>query len=321
MKKLLTVILCIGVLLSCDDKPKKRILSSSFGLASTVKVVASNEQWQGLVGDAVRKVLAVPIYGLPREEPSFSIDQIEPDAFRGTQKQSRIFLRFEKGAASVKIGKDLYAAPQTSITVTGNSELEMAQVIINNRQEILEAYKAQELEENVRRINVSLKNTDSLRATLGVNMKFPTVYKYEIQNENFFWMRRDLKRNGNMNLTVYEVPLRTLDRDTFTIARIVRMRDSIAGKNIPVGEGRFQTERAFSPYLAQTEIDGHFAWETKGTWDIQGKYRAGPFLNYAIKDEKNGRYLVLEGFIYSPSQEQRDNMMELEAILRSATLE
>ena len=134
-------------------------------------------------------------------------------------------------------------------------------------------------------------------------------------------MRRDLKRNGNMNLTVYEVPLRTLDRDTFTIARIVRMRDSIAGKNIPVGEGRFQTERAFSPYLAQTEIDGHFAWETKGTWDIQGRYRAGPFLNYAIKDEKNGRYLVLEGFIYSPSQEQRDNMMELEAILRSATLE
>lgn len=321
MKKLLTIILCMSVLVSCDNKPKKRILGGSYGLVNTVKVVASQEQWQGLVGDAVRKVLAAPVDGLPREEPSFSISHVEPEGFTGIQKENRIFLRFEKGTAGVKIERDLYAVPQTGVTVVGNSDLEMAQAIVQNRAKILKAYKAQELAENGRRINVSLKNTDSLKATFGVDIKFPTVYKYEIQKEDFFWMRRELKRNGNMNITVYEVPLNTLDRDTFTIARIVRMRDSIAGKNIPVGEGRFQTERAFSPYLAKTEIDGRFAWETKGTWDIQGKYRAGPFLNYAIKDEKNGRYLVLEGFIYSPSQEQRDNMLELEAILRSAKLE
>lgn len=321
MKKLLTVILCIGILASCDDTPKKRSLGQSFGLVNTVKVVASKEQWQGLVGDAVRKVLAAPVDGLPREEPSFSISQIEPEAFKSTQKESRIFLRFQKGAPEVKIEKDVYAIPQTGVVILGNTELEMAQAIVKNRHEILDAYKAQELTENERRIKVSLKNTDSLKATFGVDIKFPTVYKYEIQEKDFFWMRRELKRNGNMNITVYEVPLKTLDRDTFTIARIVRMRDSIAGKNIPVGEGRFQTERAFSPYLSKTEVDGRFAWETKGTWDIQGKYRAGPFLNYAIKDEKNDRYLVLEGFIYSPSQEQRDNMLELEAILRSAKLE
>ena len=311
----------MGVLASCDDTPKKRGLRSSSGVVNTVKVVLEKEQWQGLVGDAFRKVLAVPVDGLPREEPSFSIDQIEPQSFKGFNKESRIFLKLEKGSTAVRVDKDIYASPQTGITITGNSDLEIATAIIKNRQEILTAFKAQELAENQRRIKLSLKKTDSLRARFGVNLKFPTAYKYEKQGKDFFWMRKELERNGNMNLTVYEVPLKILDRDTFTIARIVRMRDSIAGKNIPVGEGRFQTERAFSPYLSKTEIDGHFAWETKGTWDIQGRYRAGPFINYAIKDEKNGRYLVLEGFIYSPSQEQRNNMMELEAILRSATLE
>ena len=312
---------CLGVLASCDDAPKKRSLRASSGIINTVKVVLEKEQWQGLVGDALRKVLAVPVDGLPREEPSFAIDQIDPDSFKGFHKESRIFLRLEKGATAVSIDKDVYASPQTAITITGNSGLEMATAIVQNRQEIIAAFKAQELAENERRIKLSLKKTDSLRASFGVSLKFPSAYKYEQQGKDFFWMRKELQRNGNMNLTVYEVPLKTIDRDTFTIARIVRMRDSIAGKNIPVGEGRFQTERAFSPYLSKTEIDGHFAWETKGTWDIQGRYRAGPFLNYAIKDEKNGRYLVLEGFIYSPSQEQRNNMMELEAILRSATLE
>lgn len=321
MKKLLAIILCIGVFISCEDKPKKRTLSSSSGIVNTVKVVVEKEQWQGLTGDAIRKVLAVPVYGLPREEPSFGIDQIEPEAFTGFQKESRIFLRLSKGDVGVKIEKDLYASPQTGITITGNNALEMAQAIIEKRQEILDAFKAQELAENQRRIRLSLKKTDSLKARFGVNLKFPTAYKYEKEGKDFFWMRKELKRNGNMNLTVYEVPLKTIDRDTFTIARIVRMRDSIAGNNIPVGEGRFQTERAFSPYLSKTEIDGHFAWETKGTWDIQGRFRAGPFLNYAIKDEKNERYVILEGFIYSPSQDQRDNMLELEAILRSARLE
>lgn len=321
MNKLLTLLICLGVLLSCSDTPKKRSLATSSGLVNTVKVVVDNEQWQGLVGDALRKVLAAPVDGLPREEPLFTIDQITPDAFTGFQKESRVFLQLDKGTAGVSIEKNLYASPQTGVIVTGNSDLERAQAIIRNRQEILEAFKAQELVENQRRIKLSLNKTDSLRVGFGVNLRFPTAYRYEKQEKDFFWMRKELKRNGNMNLTVYEVPLNTLDRDTFTIARIVRMRDSIAGKNIPVGEGRFQTERAFSPYLAKTEIDGRFAWETKGTWDIQGRYRAGPFLNYAIKDIKNDRYLILEGFIYSPSQEQRDNMLELEAILRSATLE
>lgn len=321
MKRIFTLLLCVGLLVSCDKKPAKRKLSESSGIINTVNVVVSKDQWQGLVGDALRKVLAAPVYGLPREEPSFSVKQIAPEEFTGFQKKSRIFLSLEKGSQGITIEKDRYATPQTSVKITGTNDLEMAQVIVKNRQEILDAFKEQELQESLRRIRLSLKRTDSLQATFGVNLRFPSAYKYEIQDKDFFWMRKELKRNGNMNLTVYEVPLKTLDRDTFTIARIVRMRDSIAGKNIPVGEGRFQTERAFAPYLSQTEIDGRFAWETKGTWDIKGKYRAGPFLNYAIKDEKNGRYLVLEGFIYSPSQEQRDNMLELEAILRSAKLE
>lgn len=320
MKKVLIAVLCIGFLASCDSKSSKRILTDSSGRINNVKVVVDKEQWQGFIGDALRKVLAAPVYGLPREEPLFSIDQIPPEAFSGFLRKNRIFIRLAKGEAGITIEKDIYAAPQTGITITGNTEQEIAETILKNGKEIVQAFKEQELIENQRRIKLSLKKVDSLKESFGVSLRFPTAYRYASENKEFFWMRKDLKRSGNMNITVYEVPLKTLDRDTFTIARIVRMRDSIAGKNIPVDDGRFQTERAFAPFLQKTEIDGRFAWETKGTWDVEGRYMAGPFLNYAIRDEKNDRYLVLEGFIFSPSQDQRDNMFELEAILRSAKL-
>jgi len=46
---------------------------------------------------------------------------------------------------------------------------------------------------------------------------------------------------------------------------------------------------------------------------------AGPFLTYAIRDDKNDRYVILEGFVFKPSSSKRNQMFEIEAILRSAT--
>ena len=101
------------------------------------------------------------------------------------------------------------------------------------------------------------------------------------------------------------------------------MRDSIGKAHIPgPTEGTHMiTEEAYAPYLFETEIDGKFAYETRGTWEVKGAFMAGPFLNYAIKDEANNRFLVIEGFVFSPSRGKRDNMFELDAILQSADIE
>ena len=48
---------------------------------------------------------------------------------------------------------------------------------------------------------------------------------------------------------------------------------------------------------------------------------AGPFINYAIVDEMYNRILVIEGFCYSPSNEERDLMLDLEAIIKSVKID
>jgi hypothetical protein len=47
----------------------------------------------------------------------------------------------------------------------------------------------------------------------------------------------------------------------------------------------------------------------------------GPFINYAIIDEASRRILVIEGFCYSPSNQERDLMLELEAIIKSVKID
>lgn len=321
IKRIFLSVVTASLLFSCGNGDGKRVLSESVGNINNVKVIVTKEQWQGTIGDALRDILADPVYGLPREEPKFSIDQIPPEAFSDFLLKNRIFVQIKPAdSATVTILKDRYARPQTGIVITGNSQTQIANLIIDNEDKIVTALKDQELVANQRRIKKALKATDSLQSTFGVRFNFPTAYRYAEQKPDIFWMRKELKRSGNMNITVYEVPLKTIDKDTLTIKNIIRMRDSIGGKKIPVDDGRFITERAFSPYLQETEIDGKLAYETKGTWEVDGRYMAGPFVNYAVRDEKNNRYLILEGFIFSPSQDQRDNMFELESILKSARL-
>ncbi len=319
MKKLLIAIFSLGVLISCEKTSTKPSLKGSIGNTNELKIVIDKELWQGRVGDSMRSVLAETVDGLPRDEPLFTLDQVTPDKFTGYVSKSRIFLKATLGEPSrFSVEEDVTARQQTGVMISGQSEDEIIETIKANKDEIIKALKNRELISTQSRIRKSLESTDSLKATFGINMRFQTAYDYAKREENFFWMRKDLKRSGNMNITVYEVPLNVIDKDTFFVARIIRMRDSVSGANISLNKGRFLTEAAFAPQLFETEIDGHFAWEMKGTWEVRdGRLMVGPFLNYAIRDEKNNRYIVVEGFIFSPSLDQRDNMLELEAILRS----
>jgi hypothetical protein len=118
------------------------------------------------------------------------------------------------------------------------------------------------------------------------------------------------------------VPYGTIKKDSLTINNIVKLRDSIGKTHIP-GESKGSymiTEKAFSPYLGTTIIDGKSILETRGVWDVKNDYMAGPFINYIIDDKKNNRQLIFEGFTYAPQIAKRDYMFELESMIRSITI-
>jgi len=156
---------------------------------------------------------------------------------------------------------------------------------------------------------------------MGVSLQIPSAYRIAKATDSFFWLRKDLK-DGTTNILVYEVPLSMITNDTTAVGDIIKIRDSIGSRLLPVeDDGQFITEDAYAPYLYKTKIDGKFAYETKGTWEVKDDWMGGPFVNYAVRDEKNNRYLILEGFTYAPAVAKRDLQFELESILNSAKIE
>ena len=323
MKKFLTLFSVLFILTGCGDgKDDPVVVSNSSGKINNLTVVMPNEMWTGEVGEAVRKHLAAPVDGLPQEEPLFSLSQMPPEAFAGFTRKNRIFLHVEKGSESgIKMAENAYARPQKGIFISGETNEELISLIDEHANKIISTFKETELAEQQRRIKKSLKNDEKLEEKLGVAMKFPTAYRYAKETEDFFWIRKDIP-TGSMEILVYEVPRHVIEKDTNVVGNIIEMRDSIGKTHIPGRmDGSYMvTESAYAPYLFKSQIDGNFAWESKGIWEVKGDFMGGPFINYAVLDEENDRYVVLEGFAFSPSARKRENMMELEAILRSAEI-
>ncbi|MDT0675363.1 DUF4837 family protein [Autumnicola musiva] len=325
MKSKLILLFSFILFISCknNSEENERILADSSGNINQVTVIMDNNLWEGEVGEVVRDELAAPVDGLPQDEPLFSLSQIPPQTFSGFVRRNRLFFLVEKGKQKgFQVIREEYASPQTGVIVRGQNNEELKEVVRQNSDSIISLLKRTELKEKQRRIGKSLKGDEKLEEELGVSLRFPTAYRYAMEEEDFIWIRKEIPK-GLMEILIYEVPLSTIDKDTNVIGNIIRMRDSIGEKYIPGPmEGSYmQTEEAYAPYLFETEIDGNFAYETRGTWDVKNAFMAGPFVNYAVRDKENNRYVILEGFLFYPSMSKRDNMFELDAILQSAKIE
>jgi hypothetical protein len=317
---ILTLIMAL-FLISCNegDSKKQRFVSDSSGNINNISVVVDNILWEDNVGEAIRNVLAAPLEGLPQDEPIFSISQMPTQVFSGFTTKNRTVLKIEKGKpASTTIYKDVYAKPQSVIVVSGQTNAEIIDQLNTNAEKIVLTFKNSEIKEKQKRIELSLFDDKPLKEVLGISLKFPSVYRIAKTEDNFFWIRKDIK-TGTMDFLVYQAPISAIRKGDSAVTDIVRLRDSIGMKHI---EGRLEgsymaTESAYAPYIFETIIDNKPTFETKGIWDLKNDFMSGPFINYAIEDKVNNRYIIIEGYVFAPSVEKRDYVFELESIIRS----
>ncbi len=310
-------------LTSCENTGNQNgYLLKSLGNINTLQVIIENDLWNGEVGEEIRGYFAAPVDGLPQDEPLFSMNQMPPFTYTDFARKYRTFLHVTIGdSTGVAIKKNPYAKPQTGAFIVGKDAADIKRLLEKNYQQIIAAFKASEIIEKQRRIKSSLKKTDSLKKFFGINMRVPSAYRSALEQEDFIWYRKALK-SGETNIIVYQVPLGLIQSDSTSASDIITIRDSIGGEYMPVEEGgRFITEEAYAPYIFKTKIDDRFAYESKGIWEVKTQFMGGPFINYAVRDSINNRYIILEGFVYAPATSKRDLQFELEAILRSAKFE
>lgn len=319
MNKLYVIFAICLAFISCNDQAI--VVQDSAGRLNDILVVIENNDWDGPLGDSIRKEFARPLDGIVREEPIFTLNHVKPTAFKGMLKKSRNYLLLKQSDSSgVSVKKDVYANPQLGIIVRGQNKKEIAQVISENADNMIALFNQGEVERKQYLMDKVALNTGRLRERFGFEIIVPRAYHFATYNgeidNNFFWLRRNINE-GTMDLMIYEVDRNRIKRSDSTVMDIVKVRDSIGAIKILTDGGPFQTEPAFSPYLNESQIDGNFAFETKGTWEVKNMFMAGPFVNYAIYNKEKDNWLIIEGYVSAPSSKQRNYLFEIESILKS----
>lgn len=302
---------------ACSQEHKP--LPASDGGVNEITIIISDALWNGEVGDALRKKLAAPVDGLTQEEPLFTLNQYYDKSAPGRSTARNLVVVEQAGDAGFRHISNKSSKPQNIFKITGKNIDDLLEMVDMHGDEIIMKVRDTEFAQ-LRDVNkkAGLQTDAAFRNTFGIGLEIPKTYSFAIKNDSFFWLKKDIP-SGNASLLVYKVPFGTIEKDKVIISNIIKMRDSIGNMYIHGQEPgtHMVTEEAYAPYVFMTSLNDRRAFEARGNWEMENDFMNGPFINYAIRDDKHQCYLVVEGFIYSPSSPKRDLMAELEAIIRS----
>jgi len=310
MKKTAIILFFLIIILSCSDN-QQNLLPASSGNINNISVVTNDELWEGAVGEVIRESFGRPIYGLPQIEPAFSLSHIPSKVFSGFATKSRTILKVDISEnEGVFNFKNTYASPQRIIQITANSPDKIIEIINENLNSIYSTMYFNEIQEKQRRISKNLNKTKAVINNTGVSLKFPSAYRVAKADTNFVWIRRDIE-TGSVNLFIHR-------QTNLTEQSIIEKRDSISKIYIPgpVENTYMSTDLIYTPNTQEINVGGKQVFETRGLWEIESQFMAGPFLNFQIKLGDDD-YIMLDGFVYSPGSTKREYIFELEAIMRS----
>lgn len=293
---------------------------ASSGRPFEVLVVANTETQQKAIDNA----LETYVEGLPQPELSFRLMHTNMQGYDSTMKLVRNIVIADVQdiytTTKVKVAKNTYANHQIILTIQSPSDSELATYVAKNSDKLVEYINKAEIDRQVAVLKkdhsqVALHLTDSL---FGCKVLLPKDFISTKKAKDFLWIGTK-STSSERFFIMYSYPYSTTD--VFTKEYFVSKRDSVLKENIPGGvEGSYmKTDSAFTA-VRNTTVQGKYAMEAKGLWNMAGDFMGGPYVSHIRVDTVNNRIVTAEVFIYAPEKSKRNLVKQMEASLYTVEL-
>ena len=325
MKNIFLILVLALSLWSCSDSNKSKSASSiiytSGGRTSEVLVVVSNGLWNSALGDSVRKSLEQVPGWLARNEPEYIVTQIPAKAFGSIYQKQRNILFIKKAEVKkpkIKFQKDMFARPQTVVTIKGNSTDQLIQAFDLYKERIRKSFHDNEVTRIARAYKgLEVKTiSNKLDQKFGFHMSFPKGFYVANDKADFIWLRRPTSEVEE-GVFIYTRPY--TDTSCFTMQAMIDARNEITKLYVPgpVDNSYMKVSNVFPPMQFTTKFKGVYASQLRSLWDVHGYAMGGPFVSYTFVDEAANRLITIDGYIKAPKKEKRDLLLHIEAIFNS----
>ncbi len=340
MRFIIFVILLLN-LFACNNEEVNNenfsYLPDAVGGYSTLNIVADQTLWDNGLKKQVEPIFTKEIRGLLNREPEFDLQTIRSKAFnRLFQRQRHILIfvtskKISKKGISVK--KNIFAKGQIIVQVSGSSNKETTQIFNEKKLQIFKLFENHRTSiiQKLAKLKNNLSLENQLSNSQGIQLIIPQSYQLALDTDNFFYVTKKAKikcekfNHGSCYIQtgIFTYFFDYTSQDIFTPNKFIAMRDSITKLYIEGSSQRdslrsyMKVYKGLSVSTKDVNINGNFAFEVKGWWDLQNGTMGGPFVSVAYVDELRNRVIVVDAFVFGPNFNKRRFIKELEAVCLS----
>jgi len=310
-------------LVSCEQGDKVAKKDRSAGGTSEIMVVTQNdEQWDGMIGDTIRAFFLQAQYGLPQPEAINKLTHINVSGLSDMFKKHKCILLVEINPdidkPVVETGEDVWAAPQRVLKIIAPDRTSWCEAFEQHKEAFKVMYDKVERDRimSVLRPSTDVEIGKRIKEKMGFDMTVPSGFYIAVDEPDFMWIRKELPKNS-FGIFIYSTPYK--DTVQLELNSLVSVRDRMLQQHVPgPSDGSFMTtEKEFVPPMINyiSNFPTGFAAEMRGMWCLVGDYMAGPFVSYSFPDNNTGNLVTVEGFVYYPNHDKRDDLLQLQSIL------
>ena len=339
------LLLMASLAVSCSSELGESLAGKkyAFGKAGKVAVLADASIWDRAPGDTLRYYYESAFPILPQPEPLFDLqhqtfDNLIQDPIRKQLRSYLVLVNFSdkeslitklastdmtvaKLAAGfndkdyqLKIGKNKWAENQLVLYIIGKNE----SGLIDGIKASLPGFSKRLFEFDKLQYEASLfqgGHSDEIEGKLksyyNINMSVPERFLIGIDKKPFLWVQYITSHFTN-GLIFYSAPYK--DKDQFSEDRLIALRDSLTKAHIhgSTSDMYMKINNVDLPtFHYSREIQGNYASELRGIWEMENDFMGGAFTTFLIHDPKRDQVVFVDAFVYGPGQKKREAMKQL----------
>ena len=323
MKKVFLFLLSALFLASCGEEIKRKSMGAPF----EVMLVCEDDIWDSTAGIAIEQALATPIPGLPQKESSFKVTRRPSSGFGTTEQAYRNIILVDVDSSHSKcefrFEKNLYASPQIVMAIYAPDQKSFGDYVNRNARVIVDFFTEKEREGQIAEL-AGKHNKQALalmKEKFGCELRIPSNISGYKQGEDFLWFSdyNNPSKVEMQSFAVYSYPYTSTDN--FSRENYIQKRDSVMKVNMPGGKpGQYIQTEADYVNITETSYRDRYLQIARGLWYMKDDMMGGPFVSHSVVDEKNGRVIVVEAFVYAAGQKKGRFIRKLEASLYTLKL-
>ena len=299
-----------------------------------VLVVCEGREWESQLGEELKNLLETPVEMLNQKEPMFNVVRITPRDFKHLLPSYRNILKVLCSPSiketAILAQYDVVASPQIVLTFQGPSIAAMVEYLNINGKSLLQVL---EIAERTRTIEYAKKQgakalEKMIKEEFNIDMVVSNGFLFRAESEDFLWASNEYPV-ASQGFFIYSHPFK--GKESVTTESLVKARDAFA-KRIPgPSDGSYMTTVKripnieddgyveFMPQRKVVKIEGREWIELRGFWEVEKDFMGGPFVSYTTLDERTGKLLTLDCYVYSPKYGKRNFLRPLEHLVYGVT--